>query len=252
MTQPQDRRMRLGVVIASTREGRCGQTVARWFAKPFASILGGGLAGGLRAVEHLRLVFAERHAVTIREPVRFHNAHGEWQDSGRRAAASARQRSRRSQPQWGCRAASSCEGVVAELHRVTCFGHLACPKGVIRRAVSATGVSGVLISVDVVATFGWRVVAPTWLGGRGKSGASTTATPPPIADSAHSPEAAQTPRHHKSPLRRTPQRCHSVSDRLRAEGPKLGCDRVSAAQGGMTLGPPRARDGRTSGPCGSG
>jgi NAD(P)H-dependent FMN reductase len=33
------------------------------------------MAGGLRAVEHMRLVFAELHAATIRETVSFHNAH---------------------------------------------------------------------------------------------------------------------------------------------------------------------------------
>ena len=34
--------------------------------------------GCLRAVEHLRLVFAELHAVTIRETVSFHSAHGSF------------------------------------------------------------------------------------------------------------------------------------------------------------------------------
>jgi NAD(P)H-dependent FMN reductase len=33
MTQPQDRPMCLGVIIASTREGRFGPPVARWFAE---------------------------------------------------------------------------------------------------------------------------------------------------------------------------------------------------------------------------
>ncbi|MGC4894302.1 NADPH-dependent FMN reductase [Micromonospora sp. DT31] len=147
--------MRLGVVIASTREGRFGPTVARWFAeqvetvdafdldtidlaqievpaqpftshehavdlrariaaadavvivtpeynhsfpgtlknaidlareewfaKPIAFVSYGGLSGGLRAVEHLRLIFAELHAVTIRETVSFHNAHGSFDAEG--------------------------------------------------------------------------------------------------------------------------------------------------------------------------
>lgn len=155
MTQPQDRRMRLGLVIASTREGRFGPTVARWFAeqvenadafdldtidlaqievpaqpftshecaidlrvridaadalvivtpeynhsfpgtlknaidlareewfaKPLAFVSYGGMAGGLRAVEHLRLVFAELHTVTIRETVSFHNAHSSFNTGG--------------------------------------------------------------------------------------------------------------------------------------------------------------------------
>lgn len=33
MTHPPERRLRLGVVIASTREGRFGPTVAGWFAE---------------------------------------------------------------------------------------------------------------------------------------------------------------------------------------------------------------------------
>ena len=45
-----------------------------WQAKPVAFVSYGGLAGGLRAVEHLRHVFAELHAVTIRDTVSFHTA----------------------------------------------------------------------------------------------------------------------------------------------------------------------------------
>ena len=40
-----------------------------WHAKPVAFISYGGVSGGLRAVEQLRLVFAELHAVAIRETV---------------------------------------------------------------------------------------------------------------------------------------------------------------------------------------
>ncbi len=46
-----------------------------WMAKPIAFVSYGGVSGGLRAVEHLRAVFAELHAVTIRETVSFHGAH---------------------------------------------------------------------------------------------------------------------------------------------------------------------------------
>ncbi|WP_326951897.1 NADPH-dependent FMN reductase [Amycolatopsis sp. NBC_01286] len=46
-----------------------------WMAKPVAFVSYGGMSGGLRAVEHLRAVFAELHAVTIRETVSFHGAH---------------------------------------------------------------------------------------------------------------------------------------------------------------------------------
>jgi NAD(P)H-dependent FMN reductase len=40
--------------------------------KPVGFVSYGGLSGGLRAVEHLRGVFAEAHATTIRETVSFH------------------------------------------------------------------------------------------------------------------------------------------------------------------------------------
>ncbi|MFE9764473.1 NADPH-dependent FMN reductase [Streptomyces sp. NPDC005808] len=45
-----------------------------WRAKPVALVSYGGLAGGLRAAEHLRQVFAELHAVTVRDTVSFHGA----------------------------------------------------------------------------------------------------------------------------------------------------------------------------------
>lgn len=45
-----------------------------WAAKPVGFVSYGGVAGGLRAVEHLRGVFAELHAVTVRETVSFHFA----------------------------------------------------------------------------------------------------------------------------------------------------------------------------------
>lgn len=45
-----------------------------WQAKPVAFISYGGVSGGLRAVEQLRLVFAELHAVTLRDGVSFANA----------------------------------------------------------------------------------------------------------------------------------------------------------------------------------
>ena len=48
---------------------------AEWHAKPVAFVSYGGVSGGLRAVEQLRLVFAELHAVTIRDSVSF-PAHG--------------------------------------------------------------------------------------------------------------------------------------------------------------------------------
>ncbi len=43
----------------------------QWHAKPVALVSYGGVAQGLRAVEHLRAVFAELHAVTLRDGVSF-------------------------------------------------------------------------------------------------------------------------------------------------------------------------------------
>ena len=53
-----------------------------WRAKPVAFVSYGGISGGLRAVEHLRAVFAELHAVTIRETVSFHGAQARFGDDG--------------------------------------------------------------------------------------------------------------------------------------------------------------------------
>jgi NAD(P)H-dependent FMN reductase len=53
-----------------------------WQAKPVAFVSYGGMSGGLRAVEHLRAVFAELHAVTIRETVSFHGAHTRFGPDG--------------------------------------------------------------------------------------------------------------------------------------------------------------------------
>ncbi|WP_210584492.1 NADPH-dependent FMN reductase [Streptomyces sp. GESEQ-35] len=44
----------------------------QWRAKPVGFVSYGGLGGGLRAVEQLRLVFAELHAVTVRDSVSLH------------------------------------------------------------------------------------------------------------------------------------------------------------------------------------
>lgn len=125
-----DTPIRLAVIIASTRAGRFGETVDRWFvtraqqhddlkldvdaadafvvvtpecnhgypaalkraidavrvewpAKPVGFVSYGGLAGGLRAVEQLRQVFAELHAVGIRDTVSFHLAHDQFDSDGR-------------------------------------------------------------------------------------------------------------------------------------------------------------------------
>ncbi|MDN3020379.1 NAD(P)H-dependent oxidoreductase [Streptomyces sp. S.PB5] len=54
-----------------------------WQAKPVALASYGGISGGLRAVEHLRHVFAELHAVTMRDTVSFDHARGAFDDNGK-------------------------------------------------------------------------------------------------------------------------------------------------------------------------
>lgn len=54
----------------------------QWHAKPVAFVSYGGMSGGLRAVEALRLVFAELHAVTIRATVSFHGAWSQFGPDG--------------------------------------------------------------------------------------------------------------------------------------------------------------------------
>jgi len=54
-----------------------------WHAKPVGFVSYGGLSGGLRAVEHLRVVFAELHAVTVRDTVSFHGARSCFGPDGR-------------------------------------------------------------------------------------------------------------------------------------------------------------------------
>jgi NAD(P)H-dependent FMN reductase len=53
-----------------------------WKAKPVAFISYGGISGGLRAVEQLRQVFAELHAVTVRETVSFSNVRAKFDAGG--------------------------------------------------------------------------------------------------------------------------------------------------------------------------
>lgn len=53
-----------------------------WRAKPVAFVSYGGVGGGLRAVEQLRLVFAEMHAVGIRDQVSFHRYWEQFDDDG--------------------------------------------------------------------------------------------------------------------------------------------------------------------------
>ncbi|WP_280470479.1 NADPH-dependent FMN reductase [Nocardia brasiliensis] len=54
----------------------------QWQAKPIGFVSYGGVSGGLRAVEHLRHVFAELHAVTVRDTVSFHGAAQLFDETG--------------------------------------------------------------------------------------------------------------------------------------------------------------------------
>jgi NAD(P)H-dependent FMN reductase len=60
-----------------------------WQAKPVAFVSYGGVSGGLRAVEQLRQVFAELHAVTVRDTVSFHNYGPLFDESGQPVDATA-------------------------------------------------------------------------------------------------------------------------------------------------------------------
>ncbi|MEX0741002.1 MAG: NAD(P)H-dependent oxidoreductase [Pseudohongiella sp.] len=53
-----------------------------WQAKPVGFVSYGGVSGGLRAVEQLRLVFAELHAVTLRDSVSFASAWNRFDEHG--------------------------------------------------------------------------------------------------------------------------------------------------------------------------
>lgn len=55
---------------------------AEWHGKPVAFVSYGGISGGLRAVEQLRLVFAELNTVTVRESVSFAGAWEQFDETG--------------------------------------------------------------------------------------------------------------------------------------------------------------------------
>ena len=57
--------------------------VEPWHGKPIAFVSYGGVSGGLRAVEQLRLVFAELHAVTICDAVSFSSPWRRFNSEGR-------------------------------------------------------------------------------------------------------------------------------------------------------------------------
>ena len=58
------------------------QGYSEWHAKPIGFVSYGGMSGGLRAVEQLRQVFSEFHAVTMRDTVSFHRVDRELDAAG--------------------------------------------------------------------------------------------------------------------------------------------------------------------------
>ncbi|WP_020499495.1 NADPH-dependent FMN reductase [Sciscionella marina] len=53
-----------------------------WHAKPVGFVSYGGISGGLRAVEGLRLVFAELHAMTVRDSVSIADVYAQFDADG--------------------------------------------------------------------------------------------------------------------------------------------------------------------------
>lgn len=64
-----------------------------WWAKPISFVSYGGVSGGLRAVEQLRQIFPEVHAMTIRDSVSFQNVWQLFDEEGRLIEPSRHQRS---------------------------------------------------------------------------------------------------------------------------------------------------------------
>lgn len=58
------------------------QAYVEWMAKPVGFVSYGGTVGGVRAIEHLRHVFAELHAATIRDYLCFINARRQFDGDG--------------------------------------------------------------------------------------------------------------------------------------------------------------------------
>jgi NAD(P)H-dependent FMN reductase len=57
-------------------------TSSAWKAKPVGFVSYGGRSGGLRAVEQLRQVLPEMHAMSVRESVSFHDVWGQFDAEG--------------------------------------------------------------------------------------------------------------------------------------------------------------------------
>lgn len=76
---------------------------SEWHAKPVGFVSYGGVSGGLRAVEHLRQVFAELHATTVRDVLSFPVARELFDDGGQprdQEATGTAAKSMLNQMQW--------------------------------------------------------------------------------------------------------------------------------------------------------
>jgi NAD(P)H-dependent FMN reductase len=79
----------------------------QWQAKPVAFVSYGGRSGGIRAAEQLRQVFAELHAVSMRDGMSFHGPRDPFDSAGRPedvAGAHAAAKAMLSQLSWWARA----------------------------------------------------------------------------------------------------------------------------------------------------
>jgi NAD(P)H-dependent FMN reductase len=84
-----------------------------WYTKPVGFVSYGGAAGGLRAVEHLRNVFAELHALTVRNTVSLHNFWDQFDRSGNLVSSTGSERAADrmlDQLAWWARASRSARG----------------------------------------------------------------------------------------------------------------------------------------------
>lgn len=85
-----------------------------WQAKPVGLVSYGGAAGGLRAVEQLRQVFAELHALTVRDAVSFANFWEKFDPDGQpvdAAGSGGAAKSMLDQLAWWARAARDARAV---------------------------------------------------------------------------------------------------------------------------------------------
>ena len=89
-----------------------------WHGKPVGFVSYGGLSGGLRAVEQLRVVMAEVNAMTLRNTVSFHDAWSRFDEDG------------------ACKAADCSTAVKTMLDQLAWWGHALRDAKSVRRYVA--------------------------------------------------------------------------------------------------------------------